>query len=337
MNNKIWIIEAGQIYPDRDAGSRCIFDLYEGINKLGLTCQIYCENEKEFSNTIHQNQDDVFILSRPGLAARFLNNFPQVKNTIYFGHDLHFKRIKSENVIKKVASSKNEKAMHLVEENCWRKSRIIIYPNTKESEYVNNFLGEQKSKTIPIYSFNANEKLVKKRGNSLVFVGGESHKPNRDGMIWFIEKVWPRVRNINEIELQIIGAWSEATVNKYGDAQIKFMGNMDEMNMTKVVMRAGIGIAPLRFGAGVKRKVLQYCHSKIPVVTTEFGVEGLDYLNIANTGIYIVNNEVDFAQHIENLLENDLVSNEAGNNNYQFVMSKYSTQIYLDTLKSVLT
>jgi glycosyltransferase involved in cell wall biosynthesis len=334
---KIWIIEAGPIYPDRDAGSRCILDLYDGIKKLGIRCQILSETEEEFGSTISLNQADLFILSRPGLAARFLNKFPHIKNTIYFGHDLHFQRIKSENKIENIFSNKNEKVMHLVEEICWKKSQIILYPAAKESEYVNNFLGMQKAITIPIYSFEVNKKIVKKRRKSLVFVGGESHKPNRDGVIWFIEKVWPMVKGIHEIELIIIGSWSDAIVSKYRDDQIKFMGNLDEKNMTKVVMSAGIGIAPLRFGAGVKRKVLQYCHSKIPVVTTEFGVEGLDYSNTGNTGIYIVKTEAEYVENIKNLLENVLISDEAGYRNYKFVMSKFSNKIYLETLKSVLS
>ena len=72
-------------------------------------------------------------------------------------------------------------------------------------------------------------------------------------------------------------------------------------------------------------------------MTTEFGVEGLDYSNTGNTGIYVVKTEAEYVENIKNLLENVSVSNEAGYRNYEFVMCKFSNKIYLETLKSVLS
>lgn len=48
MNKKVWIIEAGKIYPNIDAGSRCIQDLNLGINQLGINCDILFENNINF-------------------------------------------------------------------------------------------------------------------------------------------------------------------------------------------------------------------------------------------------------------------------------------------------
>jgi glycosyltransferase involved in cell wall biosynthesis len=337
MQQKIFIVEAGPINPYLDAGSRCILDLKNGLSQLGYLVQILKENDVDFEKNLIVNKDCIFILSRPSLAARILLKYPEIKKTIYFGHDLHFKRLKLQNEILDNYSYKNVRAMKIIEVICWQKSKKILYPSKDESEFVNNYLGENKAIDLPIYSFDENPKIVKERQCSLVFVGGEGHEPNRDGLIWFIEKIWPELISNIEIDLKVIGKWSNQIIQNYSDNNINFLGNLEEEDMLNIVMNSGIGIAPLRFGAGVKRKVLQYFHGKIPVVTTDFGVEGLNKKKLNNIGVEIANDEKIFATHIQKLLIDKNRFKNSGLLNYKFLMEEYSNKVYLNNLNKILS
>ncbi|MFM1825870.1 MAG: hypothetical protein RLZZ37_505 [Actinomycetota bacterium] len=337
MQQKIFIVEAGPTNPHLDAGSRCIQDLKNGLIKLGFLVQILQENHVDFERNLIKNKEQIFILSRPSLAARILIKFPTIEKTIFFGHDLHFKRLKHQNAILNNLNNKNVRAMKLIEEICWKKSKIILYPSKEESEFVNDYLGENKAINLPIYSFDENLKIAKERKSSLIFVGGESHDPNRDGIIWFFERVWPEIENNNSIEVNVIGRWTNQSIKKYSNNNIKFLGILEEDDMLNVVMKSGIGIAPLRFGAGVKRKVLQYFHAKIPVVTTDFGVQGLNKEKLKNIDVGIANDEKTFAALINGLFKDKNEFKNAGLRNYQYVMEEYSNKVYLQNLNKILS
>jgi len=335
MNKKVWIIEAGKIFPNIDAGSRCIQDLNLGINQLGINCDILFENNVNFIKDIENKFDDTFILSRPGVAARFLNRFPNIENTIYFGHDLHFKRLQEQNHIENRTMAKNVVAIRLIEEMCWKKSKIVIYPNSDETKLVNSYLKKNKAVTIPIYYFSKNNLNIKERKNSIIFVGGEAHAPNKDAVNWFLQEIWPKVNKIEEINFNIIGKWTEETIKKLSTRNVNFLGNLEEAEMLESVMNSVAGIAPLRFGAGVKRKVLQYCHAKIPIVTTQVGMQGINIKAKDQIGFFIENRSENFAKTIDKLIENKKKLSKLGNSNYDFVMTEYSNEVYLQNLQKL--
>ena len=101
-------------------------------------------------------------------------------------------------------------------------------------------------------------------------------------------------------------------------------------------MNSVAGIAPLRFGAGVKRKVLQYCHAKIPIVTTQVGMQGINIKAKDQIGFFIENRSENFAKIIDKLIENKKKLSKLGNSNYDFVMTEYSNEVYLQNLQKLL-
>ncbi len=109
-----------------------------------------------------------------------------------------------------------------------------------------------------------------------VWVGNFRHAPNLDGLRWFRAEIWPKIRKEFPLaQFKIFGAYpSEEVMGFHQPAQGVLVkgsaGSLDE-----VFASARVSLAPLRFGAGVKGKILESWRYGVPVVTTSVGAEGL--------------------------------------------------------------
>jgi glycosyltransferase involved in cell wall biosynthesis len=108
----------------------------------------------------------------------------------------------------------------------------------------------------------------------VVFIGGFAHHPNLDGILWFASAIWPQVlASIPDARLTIIGSRPPPEVLALGRLRgVQVLGWVPDT--APYIDRAGISIAPLRYGGGMKGKVTEALASAIPVVTTSAGAEG---------------------------------------------------------------
>lgn len=108
------------------------------------------------------------------------------------------------------------------------------------------------------------------------WVGNFRHQPNIDGLRWFKGEIWPRLRiRFPSAQIHVYGAYPSEEVmswNKPGDG-FHVHGHADRLST--VFESARVNVAPLRFGAGVKGKILEAIAFQIPTVTTKVGVEGI--------------------------------------------------------------
>lgn len=111
--------------------------------------------------------------------------------------------------------------------------------------------------------------------HDLVFVGGFRHTPNVDAVRWFVEEVLPLVRRqLPEVRFHCIGADPPAEIVALAQRPgVTLHGHVPDIDTYMDGCR--IGLAPLRYGAGVKGKVnLSMAHGQ-PVVATSAAVEGM--------------------------------------------------------------
>ena len=109
----------------------------------------------------------------------------------------------------------------------------------------------------------------------LVFVGGFRHPPNVDAVQWFVDEVFPLVRaRLPDVRFHCIGSdVPEAVAALSRRDGVLVHGHVPDI--APYMDGARIGLAPLRYGAGVKGKVnLSMAHGQ-PVVATSCAVEGM--------------------------------------------------------------
>lgn len=108
-------------------------------------------------------------------------------------------------------------------------------------------------------------------------IGNLKHAPNKDAIIYLKESIWPLIRKkLPEAELHIYGAYADrSTLNLQNEAS-GFLLKGWAPDKQQVFSSYRVCLAPLRFGAGLKGKLLDSMLYGLPSVTTQIGAEGIE-------------------------------------------------------------
>lgn len=108
----------------------------------------------------------------------------------------------------------------------------------------------------------------------LVFVGGMNWFPNRDGVQWFLDEIFPRILDARaDAEFVLVGKADGVRVAPKIAANVHLLGFVEDL--TPVIHDTTIYIVPLRAGSGTRLKVLEAMAYGMPIVTTRRGAEGI--------------------------------------------------------------
>jgi len=109
----------------------------------------------------------------------------------------------------------------------------------------------------------------------LMFVGGFRHPPNVDAVCWFVDSIWPLIREREPtLQFHCIGADVTAAIEALADRPgVVVHGHVPDL--LPFLDGTRLAVAPLRYGAGVKGKVNQSMSRGQPVVGTSCAVEGM--------------------------------------------------------------
>lgn len=159
----------------------------------------------------------------------------------------------------------------------------------------------------------------------ILFIGTLTWEPNIDGLLWFLENCWSIIKQHNpEVKFVIGGKSPDKRLLEWGkkDPAILIPGFIEDPE--EYLQKARVFIAPLRFGSGMKVKVLNAMYRGIPTVTTDIGIEGLE----VEEGIHIAvgNEAAEFIACIEKLLKDNDYWNKLRTNSRLLAETRYTWQ-----------
>ena len=139
--------------------------------------------------------------------------------------------------------------------------------------------------------------------SGFIFVGNGKHAPNVDAVHWLHAEIWPEIRKaLPQSELRIYGAYLPEAVLKLHDPAVGFRVEGWIEDSGNAVGGARVNLAPLRFGAGMKGKIVEAMRCGTPSMATGIGWEGLADNNEIDS--CIADSASDFAQKAIALYEN---------------------------------
>lgn len=121
---------------------------------------------------------------------------------------------------------------------------------------------------------------------ALLYVGTLGWEPNADGLIWFIKHAWDPLKAQHPmLRFYIVGENPGRTLQNLvmGRKDIILTGFV--VDLAPYYARCRIFVAPLRFGGGIKVKIINAMYRGIPIVTTPSGTEGLALKDMVHAAI----------------------------------------------------
>jgi hypothetical protein len=157
----------------------------------------------------------------------------------------------------------------------------------------------------------------------LVFTGVMGYPPNEDAALYFAKEIFPRVKaRFPAAEFWVVGANPSAAVLTLSARQpgIHVTGEVDDIRPH--VLKAGIFVCPLRYGAGIKNKLLAAMAMGKAIVATSLSLEGLDVR--PEEDVLVADTAEDFSSQIRRLLSDRALARSLGLKGRELVRRRYS-------------
>lgn len=157
-----------------------------------------------------------------------------------------------------------------------KESDLIAAISQEDLAQIKKISPNTKSELIPL-GLTFSKPLIEKDNKdvvNLLFVGRLDWPPNKDGLEWFLQNVWPKVTSTrNDIFLNIVGSGDSSWLQKYtGAKQVKVTGFIKEIK--DAYADCHFTIAPIFYGSGTRIKVIESYAMGRPLITTKMGIQG---------------------------------------------------------------
>lgn len=161
---------------------------------------------------------------------------------------------------------------------------------------------------------------VEPEKHSIVFVGVMTYVPNYDGILSFLDDIFPRiVSQIPDAKIYIVGNNPPASIISRANNHIIVTGFVDDVR--PFIEKSSVYVVPLRMGGGTRLKILEAMALKKPIVTTSIGCEGIDVEH--RETVLIADQPQAFADSVIELMRDRELANRLIQNGYELVCQKY--------------
>ena len=328
------------VYASTASESEFSFDLAD----LGITTQFIKLNDSTFDDFLQKNQPNMVLFDRFMVEEQFgwrVFNVLPMAIKILDTEDLHCLRIARQEAIKK---NKSFETLDFNFDIAKREIASIFRCDLSllVSDFEMNLLQTvfQVPKSILFYlpiwiqKF-ASEKPDFQTKKDFVFIGNFYHEPNWDSVLVLKNEIWPKLKELLPIAtLNIYGAYPSQKVHQLHNPKDRFYIKGRAESAEQVIRSARVLLAPIRFGAGIKGKLLEAMEYGTPSVTTSIGAEAMCD-NLPWNG-FIEDDYSNFISKVVELYSNQEVWEEAVENGYKIINYKFLFSIHKSKFLDVI-
>jgi len=113
---------------------------------------------------------------------------------------------------------------------------------------------------------------------TLFHIGAMDWRPNKEGLEWFIEEIWPDIEKLNsELRFYIAGKRIQRHFYEYDSENLVIEGEV--FDAVEFMNSKAIMIVPLLSGSGMRVKIIEGMAMKKCIIATSFAAEGLNCKN----------------------------------------------------------
>lgn len=182
---------------------------------------------------------------------------------------------------------------------------------------------------LPIFAEKLDLVLNFEDRKDFVFIGNFLHDPNWDCVKYLAEVIWPMLHlKLPEDKMMIYGAYPSQKVLQLHKPKQNFyiMGRAEDA--FEVVKNAKVVLAPIRFGAGIKGKLIEAMQCGTPSVTSSIGAEAM-HGNQEWNG-FVKDNSNEFVNASVLLYQDEKVWSKCQENGFEILEKRYKKSLFED-------
>ncbi|WP_165760024.1 glycosyltransferase family 4 protein [Acetobacter cibinongensis] len=291
--------------PDltRDAGSCAIISHMRALKHLGFNCffipsikSATLADEKQFAEwgitclmpPFYTTPEDALKALGSGLDTVYLHRLSNGSNysnlarmyasraaLIWSIADLASLRLQRQSRVENRPEIMREAQRLEVHENmCAWSSDIVLTHSEKEKSLLNSRVSGAKVFVAPWSVILKKFSKIDLKQPIITFIGHYAHAPNADAAKWLILEILPILKHyIPNVMCRLVGSELPHEIYTLKRESVEIIGHVESLE--KILSDTAVCIAPLRFGAGIKGKVLESWAHGVPVAMTPIAAEGI--------------------------------------------------------------
>ena len=360
---RVLVIEHCTPTPNQDAGSVTVFNLMLLLREMDFQVTFIPEDNflympdyttalqragiealySPYVTSVEQHlkeygeRYDLAFLFRPGVADLHIKNVrkccPKAK-ILFHTVDLHFLRmsreatLQSDKVKKKAADE-----MQMRELSAIRAADASIVHSTAELEILQPLLPDASLYVFPLIMDIKGTKKTFSERRDIVFIGGYQHTPNVDAVKYFVDEIMPLLRKqLPGVRFYAVGSNPPAEIQSLASEDVIITGFVDDL--TPLLDKMRVSVAPLRYGAGIKGKIGTAMAVGLPVVVTPLAAEGMSLTDGEN--ILVAENVMQFSDAIVELYQNEMLWNNISQKGIEFSEKAWGAEAAWKNLSRIL-
>lgn len=344
------VIDSFTPTPDRDSGSVDTFQLLillnslsfqttfipndleflgsytEDLQRIGTEC-LYTPSIGSIESHLRKQGEkyDLVILKRIENASNYMNvvrkRCPNAK-VIFDTVDVQYIRverqaeIENSSILRRQAGKTKEIELEIIE-----KADATIVLSTAEYSALSKEMPNDKLFLIPFIRQVPGGLMSFDERRDLIFVGGFKHQPNVDAIEHFVREIFPVVKKrLPDVKLYIVGSNPTEAVCRLESDDVIVVGYVE--NLAEQMDQRRLSVAPVRYGAGIKGKVVSSLAHGLPCVASPMAVEGMEVEPGEN--VLVAEDPQAFADAVINLYSDQTLWQRLSDKGLAYVESRYS-------------
>lgn len=348
--------------PDEDAGSVAVLSHVRAFRRLGYHVEFLAterspgaaglaqrlrargieahdgvENIDQFLRSRH-NQFDVVYAHRYHVAKRVLDpagNANPGARLLFSVADLH--HVRAERALGTIGEAGDELALATMREEelaCIRSADVTITHSTWERDHIATHVPAAQVAVVLWDVESPGPDVGPEHRKGICFLGSFRHAPNADAVRHFCRAIWPEVaEGVRRDGFDIAGSHSNLLTLDAVSAETRIIGYVKDI--AGYLGQKRLMVAPLRFGAGVKGKVLLSLAHGLPCVMSPIAAEGIP-LTADLVRVLVAGDDADFAARIDALHGDDSLWRETSKAAREWARATLSEDAIDRALEAVL-
>jgi GT2 family glycosyltransferase len=350
VKKRILVVDACTLTPDQDAGSLTALNyikifqslgykvtfvadnlLYvekytQNLQRIGVEC-LYAPYLTSLKSHLQKCGDyyDIVYLTRIEIADRHIDDVKTYccrAKIIFDPVDLHHIReqrqaeVENDPILARRAMQTKAKELAVA-----AKADCTLVLSDVEKNVLLQENSQLKIAVFPVARdiYGASRKFVERK--DILFIGGFQHLPNIDAVIFFTKEILPLIQaQIKDIKFFIIGSKPTQEVLSLASTNVIVTGYVEDIS--GYFNQCRLSVVPLRYGAGVKGKIVTSLSYGLPCVGTSLACEGMGLQH--NLDVLIADTPEDFAQNVVKLYYDENLWYRLSQNGIKAVLKNYS-------------